>query len=96
MGRTIPLKGTAVGAALRGKTGPEGYTVARQTVEPDVTAIAAPVYGPDGTIVGAFNIVGPTYRLTDDDLERLGPIVVREARAASKSLGGSWPTEFNK
>ncbi len=93
VGRTIPSTGTAIGAALLGKTGVEGYTVARQTVEPDVTAIAAPVYGPNSEILGAFNIVGPTYRITDGELPRLGRAVVGEAKAASKNLGGEWPEQ---
>jgi IclR family transcriptional regulator, acetate operon repressor len=95
VGRTIPATGTATGAALRGEAGVEGYTFTRQTVEPDVTAIAAPVYGPNSEILGAFNIVGPIYRISDDDIPRLGRIVVEEAKAASKSLGGEWP-EYTK
>ena len=47
-GRTIPGRGTALGFALRGKVGPEGFVARTGSVEPDVTSIAAPVYGPDG------------------------------------------------
>ena len=49
-GRTIPRRGTALGAALRGAVGDGGYVARAGAVEPDVTSIAAPVYGHDGKI----------------------------------------------
>ena len=53
-GRTIPRRGTALGAALRGAVGEGGYVARAGAVEPDVTSIAAPVYGADGKIAAAL------------------------------------------
>src|SRR5579884_3645551 len=42
-GRTIPRRGTAMGAALAGELQPGGYSISRGSFEPDITAVAAPV-----------------------------------------------------
>jgi DNA-binding IclR family transcriptional regulator len=89
VGRMLPLERTAVGAALTGRVGEHGYASRRKTIEPDVTAIAAPIYGPGGEIAAAFSITGPTFRISDQDLERFGALLVKEARRASAELGGT-------
>jgi DNA-binding IclR family transcriptional regulator len=87
LGRTLPLDKTAIGHALLGRVNSQGFVARRNTLERDVTAIAAPVYGPGGEIVAAFSITGPTFRISDADIERFGGLVVREARLASSALG---------
>ncbi len=87
LGRKLPARGSANGAALRGEVGPDGFTFSRQTVEKDVVAVAAPVFGPDGEICGAFSVTGPSFRISDEDVKRIGICVVRHARAASEELG---------
>ena len=47
-GRTIPRRGTALGDAMGGAVNGHGYVARAGAVEPDVTSIAAPVFGPDG------------------------------------------------
>ena len=47
-GRTIPRGGTALGDAMGGAVNGHGYAVRAGAVEPDVTSIAAPVFGPAG------------------------------------------------
>lgn len=89
LGRTVPVKGTAIGAAITGNVGKFGFTATRQTLEPDVTAIAAPIHGSEGSIVAAVNLTGPTYRIADDDVHRFGIAVVVAARAISEEIGGS-------
>ena len=44
-----------------------GYVAKRSTVEPDVTAVAAPIWRPGG-IAGPLSLVGPTYRIDDEKL----------------------------
>ena len=73
--------------ALLGEIERTGYIARRNTIDPDVTAIAAPVYGPVGEIVAAFSITGPTYRISNEDLIRFGALVVEETRIASSELG---------
>lgn len=88
LGRTVPIQGTAIGAAITGSVGKFGYAATRQTLEPDVTAIAAPIYASGGSIVAAVNLTGPTYRISDDDVHRFGLAVVEAARAISEEIGG--------
>ena len=88
VGRTVPLAGSAVGAALRGAVPRLGYVARRSGVEPDVTAIAAPIRRPGG-IAGAISLVGPTYRIDDKKLTGFGRIVSREARFIARQFAAS-------
>jgi len=87
LGRMLPIRRTAAGAAIAGRVNALGYVARRNTLERDVTAIAAPVYGPGGEIVAALSITAPSYRVADKDLRRLGELVVAEAQKASIALG---------
>jgi IclR family acetate operon transcriptional repressor len=87
VGRTQPISGTANGAALRGKVGSLGYAATRKTIEPDISAVAAPVRGPGGEVVAAISITAPTYRTSDDELAKYGQLVVDAAARLSQSLG---------
>jgi urocanate hydratase len=91
IGLTVPMGGSAVGAALQGHVGPTGYVAMRSTVEPDVAAVAAPIHRPGG-IVGAISVVGPTYRMDDACMARYGAIVSSEAQAVSSHFGFRKPT----
>ena len=90
-GRTIPRRGTALGAVLRGEVGEHGYVARTGAVEPDVTSIAAPVYGADGEIVAALSVLAPNYRMTPGRVEACGRAVAREAAGLSESLGYAGP-----
>jgi urocanate hydratase len=84
VGRTVSLTGSAIGVALSGEV--DGYFVQRSAVEPDVTAIAAPIRRLGG-IAGALSLVGPTYRLDDEKIVTFGRIVSREAEILSEQFG---------
>jgi IclR family acetate operon transcriptional repressor len=86
VGRTIPLEGSAAGAALLGRVPEVGFVIFRSGVESDVTAIAAPIRRPGG-IAGALSIVGPDYRLDRPTTERYGRFLAREAAAVARTLG---------
>jgi len=85
VGRSLPLDGTAVGAALRGEVPKSGYVFVRSLVEADVAAVAAPIYWPGG-IAGALNVVGPRYRIGAGQAKELGEVVSREAQALTDQL----------
>jgi IclR family acetate operon transcriptional repressor len=95
VGRTVPLDGTAVGAAMAGWTGPDGFVALRSAVEQDVSAVAAPVRragvrtaaGHPGPVVGVLCVVGPSYRLDENRLSAVGMVVSREAGALSQRFG---------
>lgn len=88
VGRTVPLAGTAIGAALTGPSAAVGYVVARGVVEPDVTEVAATIRRAGG-IAGALSLVGPTYRLDDESVRRFGNVVSAEAKNLAAQLGAA-------
>jgi DNA-binding IclR family transcriptional regulator len=90
-GRTIPRRGTALGAALGGEVGDRGYVARSGAVEPEVTSIAAPVFGPDGEIVAALSVLAPTYRVTERRVAAWGRAVARHAGELSRELGAPAP-----
>lgn len=87
VGRTVPLRGSAAGAVLRGETPKAGYVVLENTVEPDVTAISAPIAA-GGRVVAAMSTLVPTYRLNEQKRKRCGQALVAAADAVSQALGG--------
>lgn len=89
IGRTVPLEGTAIGSAIRGQVGPDGYMATRNSVEPDVTSIAASIFDQSGSIVGAINVIGPTYRISDAHVVEFGTLLAEHARQISRELGAT-------
>ena len=91
IGRSIPLRGSAAGAAFRGEVLPSGYVVMRSAIEPDVTAIAAPVHRPAPrggrpSAIATISVVGPTYRIDDEQAARIGALVSAEAHLLSEQF----------
>lgn len=87
-GMVIDTPGTAIGAALHDRVGPGGFVLSRATtIEPDAAAAAAPVWDTSGSVIAALSIIGPSFRLPDEDLERIGAVVARSAADLSKELG---------
>jgi IclR family transcriptional regulator, acetate operon repressor len=85
VGRSFPVRGSASGAALQGEVPRRGYVVVEQGVEPDVTAVAAPIRA--GTaVVAALSLVVPSYRMTPELSRRFGEWLVEEATALSTRL----------
>lgn len=88
VGRAFPTAGLAVGRALADEVGPAGYTAERDRLEPDVTAIVAAIGRPGGGTCAALSLLGPTYRIDDEKLQRFGRIAAHEARLVTAQLGG--------
>jgi len=86
-GRRVPGRVSAIGLALHGLAGEDGYVQRRDAVDAGVTSVAAPVLGPSGAIVAALSVTGPTFRLGDAAAAAAGAAVVREAAAISEQLG---------
>lgn len=85
VGSSIPLEGTAAGAALTNRVPALGYTVVSKGVEADVTAIAAPIKVADRT-VGALSILVPSYRLGKTDITRIGQLLVNQTSSVFNAL----------
>jgi IclR family acetate operon transcriptional repressor len=86
VGRAIALEDLAVGLALDGAVPASGYVAQRDRIEPDVTAIAAPIRWAGG-VAGALNLLGPTYRITEAAMHDYGAIVATEAQSLGLLLG---------
>lgn len=87
VGRIIPIDGTAIGAAMQNKTGDGGYVVSQNTLEPDVTAVAAPVLTENGNVLAALSVTGPTYRFDESATLLAGKYLVEEAQEIARRLG---------
>jgi DNA-binding IclR family transcriptional regulator len=63
-----------------------GYATAVDELEPGLSAVAAPVFGPDRDAVAALSVSGPTMRMTSTRLEELGALLVHHAAELSALL----------
>ena len=64
-----------------------GYATSIDELEVGLTALAAPVLGPNGDAIAALSISGPTARLTSDRIAQLAPLLIDEARTLAERLG---------
>jgi DNA-binding IclR family transcriptional regulator len=83
-----PIEGTAMGAALLGNVGSQGYVAVHGAVTPDTAAVAAPVRAATGEVKAAISVVGPSFRLSGDELESVGKAVCRLAHILSENVEG--------
>jgi len=88
IGRVVSLENSAAGHALLGRVPRGGFEIIEHGIEPDVTAIAAPVYS-DRAIVAALSIVVPSYRVDRATMERYGAMLVAETAGVSAALSHS-------
>jgi DNA-binding IclR family transcriptional regulator len=86
-GRRVPGRVSAIGLALHGRAGRDGYVMRKDAVDAGVTAVAAPVLGPSGAIVAALGVTGPSFRFGDAAAIAAGAAVARAAAALSAELG---------
>lgn len=87
LGRPMPLDRTAVGEALLGRV-PAGRTIVRRdTLEEGVTAIATPVLGPEGDVVAALSVTGPSFRIGRRETIRIAALLTDEAARIGAALG---------
>jgi IclR family acetate operon transcriptional repressor len=64
-----------------------GWASTLDELELGLAAVAAPVHGPDGSVVAALSISGPTIRLTSERIAKLAPLLVEQARELELRLG---------
>ncbi|MGL5437335.1 MAG: IclR family transcriptional regulator [Lachnospiraceae bacterium] len=63
----------------------QGYALDEREVEEHMECVGAPVFGPDGAVLGAIS-VSSLYQPTED-YARLGQVVSAKAKEVSKQLG---------
>jgi DNA-binding IclR family transcriptional regulator len=69
-----------------------GAATAVDELEPGLAALAAPVRGAHGDVVGALSITGPTLRMGPERIIELQTALVAEAEALSARLAGTHQT----
>ncbi len=69
------------------ETRARGYSVADETLEVGLVAIAAPVYNHDGQVVATLSIAGPKSRVTPGQVPEIGRQVMVAADRVSARLG---------
>lgn len=68
----------------------QGYSVSRGERQPGAGAVAAPVFGYTGDVIGAISVCGPAQRFDEVTVARLIPQVIRAAQDISRGMG--WMT----
>jgi IclR family acetate operon transcriptional repressor len=64
-----------------------GWAMTWEELEEGLVAVAAPVRARDGGVVAAISVSGPTNRITESDVTRLGEQLAAETLAISRQLG---------
>lgn len=65
-----------------------GYAIDAEEKTPGMRCVAAPVFDTFGEATAGISVSGPTSRIADSDLERLGAEVARAAARLSVAIGG--------
>ncbi|MEU5637499.1 IclR family transcriptional regulator, partial [Streptomyces rishiriensis] len=64
-----------------------GYAWTLEELEIGLHAMAAPVRDRDGRVIAALSASGPSYRLTEERLHELSPILLKGAEEISHRMG---------
>ncbi|MFJ9154904.1 IclR family transcriptional regulator [Streptomyces sp. NPDC102270] len=65
----------------------QGYAMTVEEYEEGLNAMAAPVRSGDGKVVAALTASGPAFRLTEERMHELAPVLVAGADELSRRLG---------
>ncbi|MBY4897030.1 IclR family transcriptional regulator [Cupriavidus sp. AU9028] len=59
--------------------------------DPLCGAVACPVFGPFGMLLGALSLSGPLERFSPAAVERMSTLLLQAGERATHALGGNWP-----
>lgn len=59
--------------------------------DPSCAAVAAPVFGASGELVGALSLSGPLERFSPSAVKKMSKPLLAAAERATLALGGEWP-----
>ncbi|MDA8189788.1 MAG: IclR family transcriptional regulator [Dehalococcoidales bacterium] len=65
----------------------QGYAINLRQMRTEASGVAAPVFDHSGNVIAALGISGPSIRITDDVVPRMGIYVARAAAELSRELG---------
>jgi DNA-binding IclR family transcriptional regulator len=69
-----------------------GFALSVREYEDEINAVAAPIFDADKQPLASIAIAGPAYRLTADQMRRIGPELILAAEAISKELDAAGPS----
>ncbi len=64
-----------------------GFASTQEELEEGLNAVAAPIRGPEGSVVASVSVSGPSYRMEPDRLKEVGAIAAEAAAEISRRLG---------
>jgi len=59
--------------------------------DPEIAAVASPVFAVGERLAGALSVSGPRYRFEQADPRQMAEVLHRHCAALTQALGGSWP-----
>ena len=65
----------------------QGCAVDDEETEPGGRCVAAPIFGREGSLIGAISVMGPTNRVNPETISKLSAVVREAARDISSALG---------
>ncbi|HEY8335262.1 MAG TPA: helix-turn-helix domain-containing protein [Tardiphaga sp.] len=84
--------------AYAGSVGPrydairaKGFDVSLGERDPSCAAVAAPVFGPRGMLIGVISLSGPRERFGEAEIAEMKRVLGPVAKALTVNLGGEWP-----
>jgi DNA-binding IclR family transcriptional regulator len=63
-----------------------GFAIIDNELEDGLVAVAAPVFGHDGNVIAAISISGPDARITREQLNKFGELIIKELKTESSRI----------
>ena len=99
-GDLLPIRRGAAGKVLRAFVDGQAAAATQPLVhssfgerDPACAAVAAPVFGPAGEMLGALSLSGPQERFSEAAVKKMGKWLLAAGERATISLGGRWPSK---
>lgn len=93
-GDLLPMHVGAAGKVLREAEQPGAPAVIHESYgerDASCAAVAGPVYGPSGELMGALSLSGPLERFTPSAVAHMKALLLKSCKEATERLGGRWP-----
>jgi DNA-binding IclR family transcriptional regulator len=74
----------------------DGFAMTFEELEEGMNAVAAPIRGPDGSLVASVSVSGPSYRLEPRRLEQAAELTREAADEISRRLGYLGESRFSE